>query len=702
MNISSVNSSIPKCVDPNTKEVFIKVCDIRGKIQHIAVSHFQINPNQCLLNRLWESLYSGIICKTSIQIHVEGEKKPSYIRTAKAAEILGCKENEICEKDAFFITQKIIQLNKFGLLFKVFKEIYPKETICYKVPIVKNLCDPEKCFNFDSSKMQRTLVKISESFKNKHKKCQSITFEDSYEVKIKKNQVTIFFDDHSQKSRKKIKLPDFDYQAEPYKDRILRKLKKHASCELLNKIGQLVCFETLHQLLSDHHLKLTPLLNTLLEVFSTNNEQLCVSSNKQKKLSPAIFTQGLLSIYCFGKSPKVVNISPSKEIKVEETNYFTYLCHRYSVILRTEITQEKPFLPDLGCIAENNLLNKAIRFIHRSKSVEEEKIFFGTLIAIEQVMQFMSEKSSKFHYSKKIQDSNQDFLITPNGIYIGLKPIAKGGFKKISEAINLKNSNEYIKASIKGVFLISKTYQEVQLLETLTSRNVVNLVEPYLETFLVDGLKYILIQRKYLGTAECLFLPNRKFSAKETIGIMMDAAKGLASMHESGYAHLDIKPANIFIDFDKKSGNYSGKIGDLGLALRIGSRFMVSTYEFLAPEAISLHEPLKLNNNLIVTNKLDSYAFGITMMQIVTQFYTVKNETVVNKWCSELEQETIDLHLDSYREMSIDGWEKTVLSHFLNICNELIQQDPEKRITCEEAAEKLKELLKICSKLSIG
>ncbi|KAM7223345.1 mitosis inhibitor protein kinase [Rhypophila decipiens] len=43
--------------------------------------------------------------------------------------------------------------------------------------------------------------------------------------------------------------------------------------------------------------------------------------------------------------------------------------------------------------------------------------------------------------------------------------------------------------------------------------------------------------------------------------ILLETAQGLAAIHEAGFIHLDLKPANIFIDF-----NGSLKIGDFGLA----------------------------------------------------------------------------------------------------------------------------------------
>lgn len=63
-------------------------------------------------------------------------------------------------------------------------------------------------------------------------------------------------------------------------------------------------------------------------------------------------------------------------------------------------------------------------------------------------------------------------------------------------------------------------------------------------------------------------MENKKFTPKEAASALLQASKGLRVMHDKGWAHFDIKPANILFTKDN-AGNISAKLGDMDLASEV-------------------------------------------------------------------------------------------------------------------------------------
>ncbi|GLU07098.1 hypothetical protein SLE2022_240720 [Rubroshorea leprosula] len=93
--------------------------------------------------------------------------------------------------------------------------------------------------------------------------------------------------------------------------------------------------------------------------------------------------------------------------------------------------------------------------------------------------------------------------------------------------------------------------------------------------------------------------------------IILDIAKGLAYLHEGcrqKIIHLDIKPQNILLD-----ENFNAKVSDFGLSKLMGreqSQIVTTirgTPGYMAPEWL----------NSIITEKVDTYSFGIVVLEIL-------------------------------------------------------------------------------------
>lgn len=93
----------------------------------------------------------------------------------------------------------------------------------------------------------------------------------------------------------------------------------------------------------------------------------------------------------------------------------------------------------------------------------------------------------------------------------------------------------------------------------------------------------------------------------ERLCVFLRAAAALAALHDFGYVHCDIKPANIVVKAVAQS-----TIIDLGQACPIGTvkERIQGTAHFMAPEQARLRE---------ITPRTDIYCFGATMYKCLTK-----------------------------------------------------------------------------------
>ncbi|XP_027082145.1 mitogen-activated protein kinase kinase kinase 20-like [Coffea arabica] len=92
---------------------------------------------------------------------------------------------------------------------------------------------------------------------------------------------------------------------------------------------------------------------------------------------------------------------------------------------------------------------------------------------------------------------------------------------------------------------------------------------------------------------------------------------GLSYIHAEGYAHCDIKPANILL-VDDEEGNRTAKISDFGLATKVSKRRTGrkrkkgnrGTLFYMAPESVMFGE---------YDSKVDIWALGCTVIEMFTK-----------------------------------------------------------------------------------
>eukprot|EP00299_Pterocystis_sp_00344_P015223 c7592_g2_i2.p1 GENE.c7592_g2_i2~~c7592_g2_i2.p1 ORF type:complete len:379 (+),score=97.52 c7592_g2_i2:163-1137(+) len=151
---------------------------------------------------------------------------------------------------------------------------------------------------------------------------------------------------------------------------------------------------------------------------------------------------------------------------------------------------------------------------------------------------------------------------------------------------------------------------EVDIMSNMKHPNILTLVavseEPSNMVIVSD-----LCDRKSLY--HVLHDPNTKLNKRIKLKMALDAAMGMAHLHSKGIVHRDLKTLNLLVTED-----FIVKVADFGLAkvktitksVMTGSIHVMGTVAYMAPELL-MGKPF--------TEKVDVYAFGIVLWEILTR-----------------------------------------------------------------------------------
>ncbi|KAK9475549.1 kinase-like domain-containing protein [Dipodascopsis tothii] len=189
-----------------------------------------------------------------------------------------------------------------------------------------------------------------------------------------------------------------------------------------------------------------------------------------------------------------------------------------------------------------------------------------------------------------------------------------------SSPISSKYAVKRTKYPIIGQKSRDRKMEEVEILRALNAnrndegRNyIVNMVDTW------EHQEHLYIMTEYCDNGNLdVFLAEcgrvSKLDEWRVWKILLETALGLRYIHEQGYMHLDLKPANIFITFEGTL-----KIGDFGMATscpaakgieREGDR------EYIAPEVLALQK---------YGQPADIFSFGLVMLEIAANIVLPDN-----------------------------------------------------------------------------
>ncbi|CAA7033170.1 unnamed protein product [Microthlaspi erraticum] len=152
--------------------------------------------------------------------------------------------------------------------------------------------------------------------------------------------------------------------------------------------------------------------------------------------------------------------------------------------------------------------------------------------------------------------------------------------------------------------------EEINLLSKLNHFNIIRLSGFCFH----EGDWYLVYEHASNGSLSDWIHSKSLLSSTQRLQIALDIATGLNYLHnfaDPPYVHRDLNSGNVFLDYE-----FRAKIGNLGLAKSTGegegyvlTRHVEGTRGYLAPEYLE---------HGLVSTKLDVYAFGVLLSEIVT------------------------------------------------------------------------------------
>ncbi|KAA6366160.1 MAG: hypothetical protein EZS28_038313 [Streblomastix strix] len=144
---------------------------------------------------------------------------------------------------------------------------------------------------------------------------------------------------------------------------------------------------------------------------------------------------------------------------------------------------------------------------------------------------------------------------------------------------------------------------------------------------------------------------------------------GIFTFHDSGLIHRDIKCDNILLHSPPGSGRVHAKISDFSFAkledLTHEQTYTAGTFPYMAPEMFK--------KPLIVTQKVDIYALGITFYHLITHKYPVNEPTLKEQG------KKINLMQGIKRPPEISD------NLLWDLLSQMLEFDPDKRIIAHDA-----------------
>ena len=153
------------------------------------------------------------------------------------------------------------------------------------------------------------------------------------------------------------------------------------------------------------------------------------------------------------------------------------------------------------------------------------------------------------------------------------------------------------------------------------------------------------------------------------VSILQGTADGIAFLNKQGIIHRDIKSANVLLD-----ENFSPKVGDFATArggprgnntMAMSTQVVIGTSAYLAPEALHFD----------VSTKLDSYSFGIVILEIITGLPPLDQDREEKDLKSHVEENEVEDVLD----MSGGEWNMDVVEKLLDISGKCTERTKKRR-----------------------
>ena len=202
----------------------------------------------------------------------------------------------------------------------------------------------------------------------------------------------------------------------------------------------------------------------------------------------------------------------------------------------------------------------------------------------------------------------------------GMSVVYKAKCHKLNRLVAIKVLKEEFSTDSN---FVSKFKMEAQAAAGLSHPNIVSVYDVIDE----GKLHYIVMELIEGITLKSYIAKKGRLEVRESIGIAIQVAQGIAAAHEQHIIHRDIKPQNMIISRDGKV-----KVADFGIARAVSAQTLSSaamgSVHYISPEQA---------RGGYSDARSDIYSLGITMYEMVTGRLPFDGENTVSIALAHLE-----------------------------------------------------------------
>lgn len=176
---------------------------------------------------------------------------------------------------------------------------------------------------------------------------------------------------------------------------------------------------------------------------------------------------------------------------------------------------------------------------------------------------------------------------------------------------------------------------------------------------------------------------------KLRVTITLGTAEGIVYLNDNKLVHRDIKSANVLLD-----ENFSPKVGDFatvrvapsgsGLSTLVSTKLVIGTSAYMAPEAPRFD----------ISAKLDSFAFGVVLLEILTGLPPLDETRSENDLLSYIEENCDDEDISEYLDSEAGEWDTDVANVIYSISKKCVENKKKDRVLVSQVLPQLQELVK--------
>jgi len=258
--------------------------------------------------------------------------------------------------------------------------------------------------------------------------------------------------------------------------------------------------------------------------------------------------------------------------------------------------------------------------------------------------------------------------------------IGEGTFSSVVRGIHNTSLEAFAikiidKTKIETQKQLIRIYNEISIHKRAKHPYIVN----YLEHYETDIDVCIVMELCRGGELFNRIVERGTFSEKETSSAMRQLLKAVEYLHNMGIVHRDIKPENLlYTNID--SHDCVVKLADFGLAKQLESKIQETGRDFLKASLSGTPAycaPERLNNE-VESKAVDMWSVGCIVYFLlfgVPPFYSSKED----------EDENEDEIFDSVLEGNVKFLERPISDNARDFILKLLDRDPTKRYTAEQA-----------------